>query len=141
MMNVELRCYSDRPPELTEPPTNDSAEAFLVRLFRRRYVAYCARRRRLVDRRCSSVGRVATCLLLATRRSFLCLRFSPLGETGDQLANAVRAMPQGQRWRRATKRLLRTINSRCLEIPEARLRFIVSLLNVAGPPDFSAPRP
>ena len=74
--------------------------------------------------------------MLATGRSFLRLRFSPPGETGDRLANAVRAMPQGQRWRTATKRLLRTIDSRCVEIPESCLRFIVSFLNVAGRPAF-----
>ena len=50
MMNAELRRYSERPPELqphlAKPPAIDAAEAFLVRLFLRRYVAYCARHRR-----------------------------------------------------------------------------------------------
>ena len=34
------------PPHLAEPPAIDALEAFLVRLFLRRYVTYCARRRR-----------------------------------------------------------------------------------------------
>ena len=132
LADAELRRSMREPPELR--PTIDADERFLVRRFLRRYVTYCARRRRFIDHRCSSVGSVATCLMLATGRSFLCLRFSPLGETGDRLANAVRAMPQGQRWRTATKRVLRTINSRCLGIPKTRLRFIVSFLNIAGRP-------
>ena len=44
MMNAELRRYSERAPELQ--PAINAAEAFLVRLFLRRYVTYCARRRR-----------------------------------------------------------------------------------------------
>jgi hypothetical protein len=43
-MNAELKRYSERPLELK--PSLDSAEAFLVRLFLRRYVTYCARRGR-----------------------------------------------------------------------------------------------
>ena len=50
MMNAELRRFSERSPELqphlATPPAIDAAEAFLVRLFLRRYVTYCARRRR-----------------------------------------------------------------------------------------------
>jgi hypothetical protein len=44
MMNAELRRFRERPPELR--PTIEAAEAFLVRLFLRRYVTYCARRHR-----------------------------------------------------------------------------------------------
>ena len=36
--------YSERPPELQ--PAIDAAEAFLVAVFLRRYITYCARRRR-----------------------------------------------------------------------------------------------
>src|SRR5580765_8401394 len=43
MMNAEMRRFRERPPELQ--PTIDALEAFLVRLFLRRYVRYCARRR------------------------------------------------------------------------------------------------
>ena len=50
MMNAELRRFSERPPELqphlAKPPAIDAVEAFLVCLFLRRYVTYCARRRR-----------------------------------------------------------------------------------------------
>jgi hypothetical protein len=50
MMNAELKRFSESPPELqphlTKPPAIDAGEAFLVRLFLRRYVTYCARRRR-----------------------------------------------------------------------------------------------
>ena len=50
MMNAELRRYSERAPELqphlAKSPAIDAAEAFLVRLFLRRYVTHCARRRR-----------------------------------------------------------------------------------------------
>jgi hypothetical protein len=45
MMNAELRRYSEAPLELQRPAI-DAVEAFLVRLFLRRYVTYCARRRR-----------------------------------------------------------------------------------------------
>ena len=44
MMNAELRRFRERPPELQ--PTLDALEVFLVQLFLRRYVTYCARRRR-----------------------------------------------------------------------------------------------
>jgi hypothetical protein len=48
--NTELRRYSDLPPELqphlATPPGIDAVEATLVRVFLRRYVTYCARRRR-----------------------------------------------------------------------------------------------
>ena len=43
-LDAELRRYSERPPEL-EPPI-DAAETFLLAVFLRRYVTYCARRRR-----------------------------------------------------------------------------------------------
>ena len=46
MMNAELRRYNERPPELAKPSAIDAGEASLVRLFLRRYVAYCARRRK-----------------------------------------------------------------------------------------------
>jgi hypothetical protein len=47
MMNAELRRYSERPPELlTTPPAIDGLERLLLRAFLRRYVTYCARRRR-----------------------------------------------------------------------------------------------
>ena len=44
MMDAELRRYSERPPELQ--PAIDAAEAFLLTVFLRRYVTYCARRGR-----------------------------------------------------------------------------------------------
>ena len=44
MMDAELRRFNEAPPELQ--PTIDALESFLVRLFLRRYVTYCARRRR-----------------------------------------------------------------------------------------------
>jgi hypothetical protein len=40
--DAELRRYSERPPALQ--PTIDAAEAFLLAVFLRRYVTYCARR-------------------------------------------------------------------------------------------------
>jgi hypothetical protein len=43
-LDAELRRYSERPPELR--PAIDAAEAFLLAVFLRRYVTYCARRRR-----------------------------------------------------------------------------------------------
>jgi hypothetical protein len=50
MTNTELRRFSELPPELqphlATPPGIDAVEASLVRLFLRRYVTYCARRRR-----------------------------------------------------------------------------------------------
>jgi len=42
MMSAELRRFRERPPELE--PSIDALEAFLVRLFLRRYITYCARR-------------------------------------------------------------------------------------------------
>lgn len=44
MMNAEMRRFRERPPELQ--PAMDALEVFLVRTFLRRYVTYCARRRR-----------------------------------------------------------------------------------------------
>ncbi len=44
MMDVEMRRYNESAPELQ--PAIDVAEAFLLRAFLRRYVTYCARRRR-----------------------------------------------------------------------------------------------
>jgi hypothetical protein len=44
MMKAELRRFRERPPELQ--PAIDALEAHLVRVFLRRYVTYCARRRR-----------------------------------------------------------------------------------------------
>lgn len=44
MMNAEMRRFRERPPELQ--PAIDALEASLVRTFLRRYVTYCARRRR-----------------------------------------------------------------------------------------------
>jgi hypothetical protein len=43
-MDAELRRFSERPPELS--PAVDEIEIFLIRTFLRRYVTYCARRRR-----------------------------------------------------------------------------------------------
>jgi hypothetical protein len=43
MIDAELRRFSERPPELAESSTIDEREAFLVRLFLRRYVTHCAR--------------------------------------------------------------------------------------------------
>ena len=43
-LDAELRRYSERPPELQ--PAIDAAEAFLLAVFLRRYVTYCARRGR-----------------------------------------------------------------------------------------------
>ena len=40
-LDAELRRYSERPPELG--PAIDAAEAFLLTVFLRRYVTYCAR--------------------------------------------------------------------------------------------------
>jgi hypothetical protein len=42
MMSAELRRYNERPSELK--PAIDADEAFLARLFLRRYVTYCASR-------------------------------------------------------------------------------------------------
>ena len=44
MMKAEMRRFRERPPELE--PTIDAVEAFLLAIFLRRYVAYCARRGR-----------------------------------------------------------------------------------------------
>jgi len=41
-MSTELRRFRERPPELEA--SIDALEAFLVRLFLRRYITYCARR-------------------------------------------------------------------------------------------------
>jgi len=50
MTNAELRRLGEKPlefaPHLATPPAIDAVEAFLVRLYLRRYVTYCARRRR-----------------------------------------------------------------------------------------------
>jgi hypothetical protein len=47
MMDAELRRFSERPPELlATPPGIDGLERFLLLVFLRRYVTYCARRRR-----------------------------------------------------------------------------------------------
>ena len=43
-LDAELRRYSERPPELR--PATDAAEAYLLAVFLRRYVTYCARRGR-----------------------------------------------------------------------------------------------
>jgi hypothetical protein len=43
-LDAELRRYSERPPELQ--PAIDAVEAFLLVVFLRRYVTYCARRGR-----------------------------------------------------------------------------------------------
>ena len=43
-LNAALRRYSERPPELQ--PAIDATEAFLLTVFLRRYVTYCARHRR-----------------------------------------------------------------------------------------------
>ena len=44
MMNAEMRRFRERPPELQ--PAIDALEVFLAQLFLRRYITYCARRRR-----------------------------------------------------------------------------------------------
>ena len=44
MMSAEMRRYTESAPELQ--PAIDAAEAFLLRVFLRRYVTYCARRRK-----------------------------------------------------------------------------------------------
>jgi hypothetical protein len=50
MTNAELRRFGEKPlefgPHLATPAAIDAAEVFLVRLFLRRYVTFCARRRR-----------------------------------------------------------------------------------------------
>src|SRR5678815_5645810 len=43
-LDAALRRYNERPPELA--PAIDAAEAFLIAVFLRRYVTYCARRGR-----------------------------------------------------------------------------------------------
>jgi len=43
-MNAEMRRFRERPPELQ--PVMDALEVFLVQLFLRRYITYCARRGR-----------------------------------------------------------------------------------------------
>jgi hypothetical protein len=43
-LDAELRRYTERPPELQ--PAIDTTEAFLLAVFLRRYVTYCARRRK-----------------------------------------------------------------------------------------------
>ncbi len=48
MTNAELRRYGERPPELQ--PAIDAAEAFLLAVFLRRYVTYCARARQVRPR-------------------------------------------------------------------------------------------
>jgi len=44
-LDAALRNYRERPPELE--PAIDAAEAFLLAVFLRRYVTYCARRGKL----------------------------------------------------------------------------------------------
>ena len=44
MLNAEMRRFRERPPELQ--PAIDALEVSLVRVFLRRYITYCARRRR-----------------------------------------------------------------------------------------------
>jgi hypothetical protein len=44
MMDAEQQRYSEPPPDLQ--PTIDAVEAFLLAVFLRRYVTYCARRER-----------------------------------------------------------------------------------------------
>jgi hypothetical protein len=61
MMDAELRRFSERQPELVKPAAIDTFEAFLVRTFLRRYVTYCAKRRRFAAmegaaRLCVEVG-------------------------------------------------------------------------------------
>ena len=48
MTDAELRRFSERPPELltTPPPAVDGLERFLLLVFLRRYVTYCARQHR-----------------------------------------------------------------------------------------------
>jgi hypothetical protein len=47
VMEAELRRISERPPELlATPPAIDGLERFLLLAFLRRYVTYCAKRRR-----------------------------------------------------------------------------------------------
>ena len=43
-LDAALRRYNERPPELQ--PAIDATEAFLLAVFLRRYVTYCARRRK-----------------------------------------------------------------------------------------------
>ena len=43
-LDAALRRYNERPPELQ--PAVDAGETFLLRLFLRRYITYCAGRRR-----------------------------------------------------------------------------------------------
>ena len=43
-LDTALQRHSERPPELQ--PAIDAAEAFLLAVFLRRYITYCARRRR-----------------------------------------------------------------------------------------------
>jgi hypothetical protein len=43
-LNAALRTYNERPPELA--PAIDASEAFLLTVFLRRYITYCARRGR-----------------------------------------------------------------------------------------------
>ena len=44
MMDAEMRRFRERPPELQ--PAIDALESFLLQVFLRRYITYCARRRR-----------------------------------------------------------------------------------------------
>ena len=44
LVNAALRRYNERPPEFG--PVIDAAEAFLLAVFLRRYITYCARRGR-----------------------------------------------------------------------------------------------
>ena len=43
-LDAALRTYNERPPELA--PAIDASEAFLLTVFLRRYITYCARRGR-----------------------------------------------------------------------------------------------
>src|SRR4029453_13093982 len=51
-LDAALRRYNERPPELQ--PAIDAAEAFLLAIFLRRYVTYCARRGRYAAMNCAA---------------------------------------------------------------------------------------
>lgn len=65
MMSAKLRRFNERPSELLATPPGDDLERFLVLVFLRRYVTYCARRRRFA----AMNGAARLCAKVAARTS------------------------------------------------------------------------
>ena len=86
-LDAELRRYSERPLELQ--PAIDALEAFLLAVFLRRYVTYCARRGRFaaMDGSAHLYGQVSASVAVETT--------SPAGAE-PVLARHVRVRPSGK---------------------------------------------